>query len=74
MSVAYSTNRIRQWPVWSSRSEILNSRMRSEGIWVVGGQAARAVGLLVGVRVLTELTGPEVYGTVSLLTGGVALG
>ena len=44
-------------------------RQLSEIAWVVGGQAATAIGTLVGVRVLTQFLTPAAYGTVSLALG-----
>jgi O-antigen/teichoic acid export membrane protein len=41
--------------------------------WVVGGQAATALGTLVGVRILTQLLAPGAYGVVSLATGASIL-
>jgi O-antigen/teichoic acid export membrane protein len=40
-----------------------------EALWVVGGQAATALGTLVGVRVLTQYLAPAAYGVVSLSLG-----
>jgi O-antigen/teichoic acid export membrane protein len=40
---------------------------------VIGGQAATAVGTLVGVRILTQLLAPGAYGVVSLATGASIL-
>ena len=45
----------------------------SDGAHVVLGQIASAVGALVGVRVLTEVLEPEVFGSVTLVTGVIAL-
>jgi O-antigen/teichoic acid export membrane protein len=44
-------------------------RQVSEVAWVVGGQAATAIGTLVGVRTLTQYLTPAAYGTVSLALG-----
>ena len=44
-------------------------RQLSEIAWVVGGQAATALGTVVGVRVLTQFLAPAAYGTVSLALG-----
>ena len=40
-----------------------------EAGWIVGGQAATALGTLLGVRLLTQLLPPATYGSVSLLLG-----
>ncbi len=44
-------------------------RHLSEVSWVVGGQAATALGTLVGVRVLTQFLQPAAYGVLSLSLG-----
>ena len=44
-------------------------RQITEVLWVVGGQAATAIGTLIGVRVLTQFLAPAAYGTVSLSLG-----
>ena len=44
-------------------------RQLREIAWVVGGQAATAVGTIVGVRILTQFLSPAAYGTVSLALG-----
>ena len=44
-------------------------RQLSEIAWVIGGQAATAIGTLVGVRTLTQYLTPAAYGTVSLALG-----
>jgi len=44
-------------------------RQLKEVGWVVGGQAATALGTLVGVRILTQFLSPDGYGVVSLATG-----
>jgi O-antigen/teichoic acid export membrane protein len=49
-------------------------RLLSEGAWVFGGQAASALGLLVGTRLLTEFVPPDTFGTVNLLVGLNTLG
>lgn len=44
-------------------------RLLSEGAWAGIGQLASAIGTLIGMRLLTEAVTPEVFGTVTLLTG-----
>ena len=44
-------------------------RQLVEVCWVIGGQAATALGTLVGVRILTQYLSPDGYGVVSLATG-----
>jgi O-antigen/teichoic acid export membrane protein len=46
----------------------------SDGAYVILGQIASAAGALVGVRLLTEVLEPRVFGSVTLLTGVVAFG
>ena len=45
-----------------------------EGTWVLSGQIAAAMGVLVGVRLLTEFVPPEIYGVISLMLGIMTLG
>lgn len=45
----------------------------SEGAWVIAGQAAAALGTVIGVRILTEVLQPDTFGTVSLCIGVAAL-
>lgn len=45
-----------------------------EGIWVAIGHFSSAIGVLVGIRLLTEYVPPQVFGTVSLLIGIISLG
>lgn len=46
----------------------------SEGAWIAGGQLVRALGTLLGIRLLTAYVTPSIYGTFSLLNGAVGLG
>lgn len=46
----------------------------TDGGWIALGQVLAVGGTLLGIRVLTELTPPQVYGTVTLLVGISALG
>jgi O-antigen/teichoic acid export membrane protein len=48
-------------------------RLLSEAAWVFLGQAAAALGTLVGLRLVTESVPPGVYGSVALALGIVAL-
>lgn len=48
-------------------------RIVRETAWVFAGQGAAALATLVGLRVITELVPPVVYGTVALALGVVAL-
>jgi len=49
------------------------TRFGWEGFWVVFGQAVAVVGAVVGVRVLTKLLPPEVYGELALAMTGATL-
>lgn len=55
-------------------------RLTTESFWIVVGQGAAVLGALVGIRVLTELMSPEVYGqlalgmTLATLTGQAWMG
>jgi O-antigen/teichoic acid export membrane protein len=51
-----------------------NRRMIAEGGWLLAGHVASASALFVGVRLLTEVTPPAVYGAVGLLVGTLTLG
>lgn len=48
-------------------------RLIGEGIWVALGQGAAILGALVGVRLLTEVLPPRVFGEVMLFLGAGAL-
>jgi O-antigen/teichoic acid export membrane protein len=41
-------------------------RLGKEGLWIVVGQALSMIGMLVGVRVMTELLAPVEYGNLAL--------
>lgn len=45
-----------------------------DAFWALCGQLLSAFALLAGIRVLTELVTPEIYGQVALLNGFIALG
>jgi O-antigen/teichoic acid export membrane protein len=47
-------------------------RFISEGAWVIAGQLLSAIGALVGLRLLTTLLSPRVFGEVALV-GGIVL-
>jgi O-antigen/teichoic acid export membrane protein len=44
-------------------------RILHEGVWVTVGQLASAIGVLIGIRLLTEYIPPVVFGFVNLLIG-----
>lgn len=48
-------------------------RLMSETAWVFFGQGLSAVATLVGLRLITELVPPQVYGTVALALGTITL-
>lgn len=49
-------------------------RLAREGAWVAFGQVFTILGRLVGIRIVTGLVAPSVYGEASLLLGVSALG
>jgi O-antigen/teichoic acid export membrane protein len=53
--------------------ERLKSRLVADTGWVIFGQAATAALLLLGIRLLTEVVPPEVYGNVALIMSLVSL-
>lgn len=48
-------------------------RILGETAWVFAGQGASALATLVGLRIITEMVPPQVYGAVALALGVVAL-
>lgn len=58
-------------PLGAKGSE--RARVVGEGLWVATGQALTLAGRFAGIRVLTGLVTPEVYGEVSLLAAAAAL-
>jgi O-antigen/teichoic acid export membrane protein len=58
--------------VWGGR--VATRRILGDGAWVAFGQIGSALGALVGVRLLTEILSPRVFGEVTLAVGIVALG
>ena len=48
-------------------------RLIQEGVWVAVGQAATAVGLVVGIRILTEYLTPAEFGNLSLMLAALSL-
>lgn len=71
---------LRKWPAvlhqpggrigWSK----LFTRFIGDSLWAITGQVLSAAGMVLGVRIITEYVSPNVFGTVSLLMGIVALG
>ena len=49
-------------------------RLLADGAWTIGGQLGAALGLVFGIRILTETLSPTVYGGVTLLMGIAMLG
>ena len=47
--------------------------MYTDGLWIVMGQISAALGVLFGIRLLTEVMPPDVFGSVTLLSGMAAL-
>ncbi len=50
------------------------ARVLHEGVWVGTAQVLGALGSLVGLRILTEVTTPPIYGQLALLLGVSSLG
>ena len=48
-------------------------RLLSEGIWVIAGQLFSALGTFLGLRLLTDMVSPQVFGEVVLFSGVVLL-
>lgn len=57
-----------------SGSSRLASGFVGGSLWAIAGQVVSAVGMVLGVRIITEYVSPSTFGTVSLLMGIVALG
>jgi O-antigen/teichoic acid export membrane protein len=51
-----------------------HSGIMVEGLLIAFGQGAQALAMLVGVRLLSELVSPDIYGEVTLFMGAVILG
>ncbi len=64
---------LRQLRKLSENSRSITHFIR-DSLWAITGQVLSAVGMLLGVRIITEYVSPSVFGTVSLLMGIVALG
>ncbi len=60
----------RRWQ--ALRATPARSRLLAEGGWVSAGVVASGLGTLAGIRLLTELVPPGIFGTVSLVLGAVA--
>src|SRR5882762_9627901 len=56
------------------RPSSVRRRILGEGAWAAAGQVTAALGTLVGLRLLTEVVPPSIFGTVSLLLGLSMLG
>lgn len=57
-----------------SELAIFSGRLTSDLFWLASGQAMVAIAMLLGVRIITELVSPAVYGQISLLMGIALLG
>jgi O-antigen/teichoic acid export membrane protein len=51
----------------------LKRRFFSDAAWIVAGQIATALATVLGIRLLTELVSPTIFGSVSLVLGAAAL-
>ena len=56
------------------KDSVDRKQLITDGGWIAMGQGLAIVGTLLGIRALTELAPPQVYGTVTLLVGISALG
>lgn len=64
-------------PVFPFRISLIQrfrSGIISEGLLIAFGQGAEAIAMLFGVRLLSELVSPDIYGEVTLFMGVVVLG
>lgn len=55
------------------RALLRHRRILGESAWVFAGQGLSALATLIGVRLITEVVPPQVYGAVALAVGLVAL-
>jgi O-antigen/teichoic acid export membrane protein len=55
------------------RGGAFDRRLLRESLWIVLGQVCAALGLLAGMRLLTEFLNPEQYALLSLYIAGIAL-
>ena len=63
-------NTLRRESLQDSRARVFSR----EAGWVLMGQALAALGTLIGIRIITDIASPEVYGEVTLWLGIAALG
>lgn len=56
----------------AARPALLRRRIVSDGFWVLIGQGLAALGTLVGIRILTQVVTPGIFGAVALLMGVAA--
>ena len=59
---------------WASFFQQCQGGILGDGLWIAFGQGAQAIAMLVGVRLLSELVAPNIYGEVTLFMGAVFLG
>ncbi len=60
--------------VFTLNTSAARTRLIGDALWVAVGQGFAAIGLLVGMRLLTEVVPPRVFGTVALLLAIATLG
>ncbi len=71
---------LQKWPAVLHQPESrpgrakLFTRFIGDSLWAITGQVFSAAGMVLGVRIITEYVSPNVFGTISLLMGIVALG
>ena len=61
-------------PAPQSQGKDSKRRFASDAVWLVFGQGATALAGIIGVRILTEVVPPEIYGSTSLIAGLLLLG
>ena len=49
------------------------ARLAGEGIWVLAGQFGALAGSLIGIRIITSVISPDVFGQVALVLGMITL-
>lgn len=49
------------------------ARLAGEGVWVLAGQFGAVAGSLIGIRIITQVVPPEVFGQVTLVLGMITL-
>jgi O-antigen/teichoic acid export membrane protein len=58
---------------WFESNRGAVGRLAGEGGWVLAGQLGALVGSLIGIRIITSVVSPEVFGQVALVLGMISL-